>query len=1039
MMIVTDRVTLKKTILLSSSGLVLCAMALSASAFAQDAAKPADAAAAAVAEETIVITGSRIARPEIQGASPVTVISPQEIKFQGATRAEDLVNNLPQAFAGQGGNLSNGSTGTATVDLRGLGPARTLVLINGRRLIPGDPRNPVADINTIPASLIKRVDILTGGASSVYGADAVAGVVNFIMDTDFEGISFDSQYSFYHHNNHNSDLVGPALEARNYGYPKGSVTDGGVIDASLKIGTAFAEGKGHITAYTNYRKANPILQDSRDFSSCALTANTPAQIKSRAGRILQCGGSATSANGTFFVYDDGTSATVQVGSGRNFIPGNSTFNFAPYNYYQRPDERYSFGVFANYEINDYAKPYFEAMFMDDRTVAQIAPSGNFGATTTLNCDNPLLSAQQKSIICDAENLVDVDGNAAAAGGGAAQVFTGIDATTGLPYTYNKGFAQILRRNVEGGGRRDDLQHTSYRIVTGTKGEIGKGMNYDLYYQYGRVNFAQTYRNDFSIARITKALDVVTGPTGAPICRSVQDGTDPNCVPWDIFAPGGVSAGSLAYLQTPGLSRGQTTEQIASGSITIDGGEYGMSSPMASSGVGINVGAEYRREGLNFETDTAFSTGDLAGQGGATIGLSGNFSVKELFTEVVVPLVEDRPFFHSLSVGGGFRYSKYNVGGASKFSTNTYKIEGDWSPVRDVRFRATYNRAVRAPNLVELFSAQSVSLDGNSDPCAKVIAATDLGCLAQGLRVGQNVRANPAGQYNGFQGGNPGLKPEKATSKTLGIVFTPSFLPGFSATIDGFDIKVKQNIGVIGADTILQQCVNTVDPFFCGLIHRDQFGSLWLTNDGYVNDTNLNTGAASTRGIDFAVSYTREIGNNGSLGFSLIGTYLDTLITDTGVFKLRDDTGAVSTTKVPVAYDCKGFYGLQCGTPNPKWRHKARVTWTSASGINVSAAWRYFASVKLDKTSADFDLRQANQATLQPQSLKIGSQSYFDLATAIHFAEKYSFNLGVNNILDKSPPVVGSNALTGVTGNGNTFPQVYDALGRYIYAGVTLDF
>ena len=657
---------------------------ISIPSFAQDAAE-------AVVEEAeddkaIVVTGSRIARPDLESVSPVTFISAEDIKFQGATRTEDLINNLPQAFAGQGGNIANGATGTATVDLRGLGAARTLVLINGRRLIPGDPRSPVADINSIPSSLVQRVDVLTGGASAVYGADAVSGVVNFIMDTKFEGISFDSQYSLYQHGNKSAGLVGPALDARRFGYPKGSVVDGGTFDASLKIGAGFDDGRGHVTAYAGYRKIKAITQDNRDYSACSLTANTPAQITARNGRLVQCAGSATSANGTFIMYDGGTSTFFQGGAGRNFVPGFTPFNFAPYNYYQRPDERYTFGLFADYEISDAVKPYFEAMFMDDRTVAQIAPSGNFGNTFTLNCDNPLLSAQQLSIVCDAENLIDANGTAAAAGGGPAQLFT--DPNTGT--TYNKGFAQILRRNVEGGGRRDDLQHTSYRIVLGSKGEIGKGIDYDAYYQYGRVNFAQTYRNDFSVTRLGRALDVVTGPAGTPICRSVRDGTDPNCVPYDIFAPGGVTAGALSYLQTPGFSRGQTTEQIVSGSVTMDGSEFGLTSPLASTGVGINLGSEYRKETLNFETDTAFTTGDLAGQGGATIGLAGSFNVKEVFGEVRIPLIEDKPFFYSLSFGAGYRYSKYSVAPTSvsagnKFSTDTYKFEADWAPVEDVRY------------------------------------------------------------------------------------------------------------------------------------------------------------------------------------------------------------------------------------------------------------------------------------------------------------------------------------------------------------------
>ncbi|WP_256325867.1 TonB-dependent receptor domain-containing protein [Sphingomonas sp. YR710] len=1007
----------------SAASIALGIAFASSPAFAQD--KPADAAAAEDSN-VIIVTGSRIPQPNLTSASPITVVSTAEIKQQGTTRVEDLINNLPQAFAAQGGNLSNGATGTATVDLRGLGAARTLVLVNGRRLLPGDPRSPFADLNAVPAALVKSVEVLTGGASSTYGADAVSGVVNFKMDTEFEGFKLDGQYSLYQHNNDSGSLVTAPLIARNYPFPRGSSANGGTVDATAVIGAGFDDNRGHVTAYVGYRKIKPVLQATRDYSACNVTANTPAQITARAGRLLNCGGSATSANGTFFTTNATSSNTYQVGPNAangtgTFIPGSTPYNFAPVNYYQRPDERYTAGFFAHYDVSDAFKPYMEGMFMDDRTVAQIAASGDFGNTTTINCDNPLLSAQQRPLVCNTNNLIGFSATTP------ATVFTNPDGTT-----YNRANLTILRRNVEGGGRRDDLQHTSYRLVTGATGDIAKGISYDAFYQFGRTNFAQTYNNDFSVTRLTRALDVIS-VGGVPTCRSVVDGSDPNCVPYNIFKLGAVTPAALSYLQTPGFSRGQTEETVADASITVLGGEYGVQSPWADNGIGMNVGVEYRKESLNFETDQAFATGDLAGQGGATIGLSGSYNVKEVFGEISIPVIESKPFFESLTLSSGYRYSKYKVPGTAtsagnSFSTNTYKFEAEWAPVRDFKIRGSYNRAVRAPNITELFSATSVSLDGNSDPCAGAApSATQAQCVLAGVSAAQygKVRSNPASQYNGLQGGNTGLAPEKATTKSLGLVFTPTFLRGFSATLDYFDIKVKNDISAgIGADTILSQCVATGAAAFCSLIHRDGNGSLWLSNNGYVIDTNLNIGSVSTKGIDVAAAYTSRIGKYGTISVSLVGTYLDKLKTDTGV---------------GVSYDCAGFYGLQCGTPNPEWRHKARLTYTMPSGPGVTFAWRYFSSVDLDKTSSDTALRQTNQATLPPQSLKIASQSYFDLSFTLPFEDKFTFRIGCNNIFDKSPPVVGSNALTSVTGNGNTFPQVYDALGRYLYAGVTLDF
>lgn len=980
---------------------------------------PSTAPEPAQESDNIVVTGSRIQRPELSSASPVTVVGAAEVKQFGTTRIEDLLNALPQVFAGQGGGISNGATGTATVDLRGLGATRTLVLVNGRRLVPGDPRSPVADINIIPATLLKRVDVLTGGASSVYGADAVSGVVNFVMDTQFDGFRLDGQYSLYNHNNRaGADVrnalnfpgratAGGALQASPgtvYGYPSGNVTDGGTFDATAAFGAGFDDGRGHITAYAGYRKINAVTQDRRDYSACTLGSLSNAARAANPGFTYGCSGSGTSAPGSF--YAQGQYYNVQ---GNQFAPGQVLYNFAPTNYYQRPDERYTAGFFANYEINDAIKPYLEFMFMDDRTVAQIAPSGNFFNTSSINCGNPLLSAQQLSIACAAGNTF-VDGNGV-----------------------TRGNLYIGRRNVEGGGRQDDLQHTTYRGVIGSKGDFAKGFSYDAYYQYSRVNFAQTYRNDFSVSRLSKALDVVS-VGGVPTCRSVVDGTDPLCVPYNIFTTGGVTPAALNYLSVPLFSRGQTTEQVINASVTFVGSDYGLVSPFATDGFALNVGGEYRKETLNFEVDSNFLSGDGAGQGGPTLPVAGGFTVKEAFVEASLPLVTDKPFFEQLSIGAGYRRSSYKTNGngvSNTFDTDTWKVEGFWAPVRDIKFRATYNRAVRAPNAVELFSAQSIGLDGVTDPCAGpavgglVNGFTQAQCAQTGLTAAQfgNIAANPASQYNGLLGGNPNLTPEVAKSLTVGVVVTPSFLRGFQATVDYFNIKVDNQIGTVGADTILQQCLSSGDPAFCSLIRRGASGRLDRA-DGFVIDTNLNAGAISTKGIDVTLGYTQELGKIGTFGVSFVATYLDELITD-----------PVGTPR----YDCVGYFGAQCGTPNPEWRHKLRGTFTAAAGPSISLAWRYFSAVKNDDASPDSDLSSATGPVAtavgnRAGNARLASVSYFDLAFTVPIGDTFTWRLGANNLLDKSPPLNGQSL-----GNGNSYSQVYDSLGRYIYTGVTLNF
>jgi outer membrane receptor protein involved in Fe transport len=1008
---------LATTVICGSIGIATPAFAADTQPQADQPAPTTGPAAGQPAEDdaAIVVTGTRIPTPNLSGTSPVTVINSAEVRLQGTTRTEDLINSLPQAFAGQGGNLANGATGTATVDLRDLGASRTLVLINGRRLQAGDPAQavPVADINFIPAALVSRVDVLTGGASSVYGADAVSGVVNFIMDTQFTGFRADAQYSFYQHDNSAGTQIQQELTRRNFGRPSGSVADGGTYDLSLAMGAAFDDGRGHVMAYTTYRRLDAVLQGRRDYSACALGGQTQAQVALTPSRIYNCGGSGTSANGTFFT----NLQTLQVGPNRTFIPGSTPFNFAPYNYFQRPDERYTAGAFADYEINEALHPFLEAMFMDDRSVAQIAPSGDFGNTTSINCDSPLMSAQQRALVCQPANLLNAGGTT----GGVPAVFT--DTVTGLPYF--RGFLQPLRRNVEGGGRQADLQHTDYRIVAGMRGDLGGGFSYEMYYQYGRVVYAQTYLNDFSVVRLGRALDVVTGPGGVPTCRSRLDGSDPNCVPYDILALGSVNPAALNYLQTPGFARGNTQETVANANITADLGTYGLQMPWAEEGLGLNFGVEYRKESLTLDTDVEFSTGDLAGQGGATLGVSGSFDVREAFIEARLPIASHQAFFYELSLGAGYRYSHYQVPGTAanpngnSFNTDTYKFEGAWAPIRDIRFRASYNRAVRAPNVAELFVAQSVALDGSTDPCAgHNITAAETGCLAQGLSVGQFVVANQASQYNGLQGGNPLLTPEIATTVTAGVVVQPSFVPGLALTLDWFDIKVKNNIGTIGADLILQQC-GAGNTAYCALVHRDAQGSLWRSPNGYVVDTNLNAGSISTRGVDFGFSYTHGLGGIGSLNLNAVGTWLDRLV--------NDPVG-------PVAYDCTGFHGATCGTPAPEWRAKTRLTLTTPDGIGLSFQWRYFSSVVRDTLSADPDL---HTNTTRPSNFRIGAQNYFDLTLTARIGDHYAFRMGVNNILDREPPI--STELPAGFGSGNTYPQVYDAMGRYIFAGVTLDF
>jgi outer membrane receptor protein involved in Fe transport len=1038
------------------SALVLAGALFAAPAFAQDTpvAGPVEGQVpeeAATPQGEIVVTGSRIPQANISSTAPVTVVGAEDIKLQGTTRVEDMLNSLPAVFASQASSLSNGADGTASVDLRGLGTSRTLSLVNGRRLLPGDPSpssGSAADINIIPASMLKRVEVLTGGASSTYGADAVAGVVNFIIDTDFEGVRIDGQYSVYQHTNRN-DLMPPLLNAQQalgragFGYPSSNVVDGGTFDATFSVGTSFGgDDRGHAVAYFGYRNVKPVTQSRRDYSACTLQ-NTGAGAPT-------CGGSATSAEGNVLVFDGGTSTFYTFVPGGGFANASTRFNFAPTNYFQRPDERYTAGVFANYEVDEAFKPYLEFMFMDDRTVAQIAPSGDFGNTLTINSDNPLISPAQRAVIFDQENLINgFLGNFPLAIGAPYNPNPGLPARTFFdPITgtaYNQAYFQLLRRNVEGGPRRADLQHTNYRAVIGAKGDLGEQWSYDAYYQFGRVKYSQVYSNEFSAARLARALDVIDDPRVAgvnPICRSALNGTDTNCVPYNIFGGiGTASPASIAYLSATGFQQGQTTEQVGNVSFTGQLGGYGLQTPWASEGVGINLGVEWRNTELELQTDNAFQTGDLTGQGGATLPINGSFRVLEFFGETQIPLVQNN-FIDQLSVNAGYRHSAYETSANRKYDTDTYKVGIDFAPIKDVRFRGTYNRAVRAPNIQELFATPTVGLNGSEDPCADfTITATDYGCRAQGLAVGQRVTGNPAGQYNGFIGGNADLQPEKATTKTVGVVFQPSFVPRFALTVDYFDIKIEQAIRSYGQDAILGDCVDNATASFtpdsCALVKRDGAGSLWLTPNGFVNDLPNNVGQLQTKGIEVGASYSMQLFGLGRLSLNMNGTYLDS-------YKVNNGLSA--------PYDCAGLYGPTCsiggttdsGAPLPEWRHKLRATLQMDDGIGLSVQWRHIGPIHAETTSDQASLEGA--FNFDPGT-RLKPFNYIDLATSFSIGESYTFRLGVNNLFDLEPPLVtsgnagrgGSNLCPTGPCNGNTYPATYDALGRYLFAGVTLNF
>ncbi len=958
------------------------------------------------ADETIqeiVVTGSRISVPNMQSISPVTAISAEDISATGKVRVEDILNQMPQAFAAQGSTISNGSNGTATVDLRGLGAKRTLVLVNGRRMMPGNPDAAAnyngagaADLNQIPKQLIERVEVLTGGASSVYGADAVGGVVNFILNTRFEGVKVEANYSFYQHKNDNP--VADVVSASSYALPDSSVNTGYSKDFAFVMGSNFADERGNATFYATYTDTDAILQRDYDYSACTFNS----------GAAFTCGGSPTAWPGRLRPRDPVSGDRV----GDFFIdattgemrPTTATdvYNFGPLNYYQRPAERYTAGAFLNLDVADSQTSYAEFMFMKDRSVAQIAPSGLFTVEASVPCSNPFFTDQQRAEFCDR---------------------FGLDTS---PTSQDSVVITANRRNVEGGGRAQDFGHESYRTVIGMRGDLADAWSYDAYGQYGATSLSSVYSNDFSILRTGRALDVLPDPnTGAPACRSFLDGTDPACVPYNIWTLDGVTPAALAYLQIPLVQRGETEERVVNASVTGDLGSYGMKMPTANSGLFVNFGAEYREESSELLPDASYQNGDGAGQGGATLPISGGYRAKDVFAEARMALIEDRAFARSLSVEAGYRYSDYSL----DFTTDTYKLGLEWSPIEELRARASFQRAARIPNVAELFAVRSVGLNGTIDVCAgPTPTLTPEQCARTGVTPAQygNITINQAAQYNGFIGGTSDLKPEQADTLSFGLAYQPSFVPGLRMQVDYFAIDIDDAIQNPNQDFTLLQCARTGDPTLCSRIQRDRDGSLWESASGFVTDTLTNIGGIETSGIDLDMSYAFDIGSAGRLGFDFVATRLEK-------FDVSPQTG--------VSYDCAGLYGGICGVPAPEWRHKFDATWrTPWAGLDVTLAWRYFGEVKRDAEDSNEFLGFLGQVTgVLATDSRLGSRSYFDLSAAMTLRDRYTLRMGVNNLTDKDPPLNGASTCPAGPCNGNTWSQVYDALGRQVFGLVTIDF
>jgi outer membrane receptor protein involved in Fe transport len=1049
---------IRNQILLALRGSIFTgALATAVPLMAQQA--PAPAANAEPELQEVIVTGSRIAAPNAVSTSPILSVSSQSISVTGKTDISDLIQQLPQVFTnsiGQDlGNTTSGLTtagGIATADLRGLGPNRTLVLVDGRRLGQGSPytfiQSPAPDLDQIPAGLVDRIEVVTGGASAAYGSDAIAGVINFIMKKDFQGLQVDGQYNEYLHDNTDTYMQNLTRGFDNTIPATGLQQDGRQRTFDVLMGTNFADGEGNVTSYLSYRHADPVYASQRDYGGCELypTYATTAHGNTVIGS--HCDGSANSnlinpltgpgAGNFYSVYGTGF---VPFGGPQVVYPP-TAYNSQEDISMTRDDTRANAAVLAHLKVTDYFQPYTDFYYMDDRSNVQTAPaaafyeSNPFDPTETggypVSCNNPLLSTSQRTTLC-------TPGQIAFANANPTVPCQFVPATNSFT---NCSDVAIGRRNLEGVPRTSDFEHTNYRAVLGSKGDIlpNGGLTYDFYGQYYYTTFTNNNQNFFNYQSLDNAFDVYSN-NGVPTCVS-----GPPCVPYNIWKDGGVTQNAVNYLYINGTGIGSSTLRTIHGELTSQLGTWGITSPLAHDGVAVNAGFEHRNDHEFFQPDYAELNQLMSGFGSAATAINEGLAVKEGFTEIRAPLIQDMPGAKELLFDTGYRYSDYNSSSATnqiEFQAHTYKFEVQYAPIEDVRMRLSYDKAIRAPSIIELYNPQLVGLiQSGNDPCAPPVTYSAAQCANLGVSAAQYAASvaghavggvNPipqcvAGQCSQLTGGNPGLKPEQGETYTVGINFQPSYLPKFTSSIDYYHIKVRDVVGVLPETSIITDCANTGNPAYCGAVVRaPATGGLQgsnLATGGYIVQSNLNLGSELVSGVDLQMSYQVDLAPAfGALHFDLNGAWLQHSI----------------TTPIPGggSYDCAGLFGATCQTVNARWHHIFRTTWSTPWNVSGSATWRYTGGVQQDANTGN-PLLKNNNYDYDTYNAKIGAQSYLDLEVTWHPTQILTVRAGANNVLDKDPPLLVSQAGLVAGGAANT-SDAYDIFGRQLFISFTAKF
>ncbi len=973
----TREKVLSRSVRLMFSGAVLAGMGTGA--WAQEQAQAPEQKAAVVE-----VTGTRMQAPGFKSNSPISSVTAEEIRATQPVAVEEFFKSLPAAVPAVGPATNNGAGGGATIDLRGLGTNRTLVLVNGRRLVPFNLGGTV-DTNSIPMALLSRVDILTGGASVVYGADAVAGVANFNLRKNFTGVDVTTSYG----------MTGDQNDAKRR---RTDVTMGANLDG----------GRGNVVLSIGKTRADPLTQGERSYGITSLSSTTG--LPSGSGTTVPAafstgvpatGGNAAALAGTY---------QIDPASGRLVQPV-TVYNFNPPNFYQTGLDRTQATALGSYKINDYAQAYTEVFVTNSKVASALAPTGTFSQTFNVPIGNPYIPQAAREQICERRGIP------------AANCVAG-NATI-VPLLVN-------RRITELGPRYNDFDNKTLQYTIGLKGDIAYDWTYDASWTRGTADQTQQRRNWGSLAKVTQALNALNTTT----CVVNTNG----CVPLNVFgAEGSITPAQAGFINSSALLNQSVKQDVASVSLSGNLGQT-VRSPFAQEPISMSLLAEQRRLSAGTQSDAASQIqNEVLGTGAPTPDRSGSFSLKEYAVEMLVPLARDLPFIRTLNMELGYRQTEFSTA-SGKNDYGSWKAGGEWAPVDMFRVRGMVQKATRAPNVNELFAPNVTGLSNLAvDPCqmgninqADANRAGTLSnlCLLTGVPLSSigNLSAPNSGQINNLTGGNPGLGPESAKTNTIGFVLEP--LPKLALSVDYYEIKITDAVSSPSTTDILERCYSagqnpgfTLNEF-CGMVGRSVLNGSFSGDARGVATPQSNLGKQRTSGIDLNLSYR--------LAASKLG--LDARY---GNFDLSLGANQVNSYKFQatpsaVERDCLGYYSVACNNivsaPVYKRKFNQRTNWNMGAW-SVGYNWRYTSSV----------IEEPGGAVFLPEFSRIPAYHYVDLSANWNINKNVRVNLSVTNAANKKPPIVGGTI--GGTGpnSGNTFPQSYDAVGRYVTLGASVKF